>query len=87
MSATSVTTSPVALDLDGMPDIGSTGQTLVCQNLGPDDLYADFSDEVGPDTGVLIAAGTVWEIASYIPSRPLYIVSEGTSDVRYLVVN
>lgn len=87
MPATDVTTSAVALDLSGLPDIGPTGQTLVIQNLGPDDLYVDFDEDVAEDNGIKLPANIVWEVPGYVRSRPVYVVSSGESDVRYTVVS
>lgn len=87
MSATSVTSTPGLLDFTGMPDIGGTGQILVIQNLGPGDVWVDYTNTVSSSNGVKISSGMVWEIAAYQPSRPLYLVSSGgNADVRYLVV-
>jgi hypothetical protein len=87
MSAKSVTTTPSLLDLSAEPDLGTTGYTLIIQNLGAGDVYAGYTNSVSTSNGLKIAAGMVWEVPAYQPSRPLYLVaSTGTCDVRYLVV-
>lgn len=76
--------TPVALDVSAYPDLRETLQTAVVQNLGPDDLYLDYNDEVSAATGIKLVVGAIWEIQKYDSGRPIWMISSGESDVRVL---
>jgi hypothetical protein len=68
-----------------MADIGTTAVPIqsggLIQNLGPDPIYVGES-AVTSTTGVRIAAGDSLVVGSM--NAPLLVVSEDSSDVRFL---
>ena len=87
MAAVSVTTTPVSLNVSAYPDLRETLQTVVVQNLGPDNLYLDYvanPEDLTENNGIRLVADGIWEIRRYDSNRPITMVSEGTSDVRIL---
>lgn len=80
-----VSTTEVELDTTDYADAGMKGQVLILQNLGPDDLYLDFLTGVDADTGVKISSGGGYEVTGWSPSMSIFVISDGTSDLRYAV--
>lgn len=79
--------SAVFLDSATYPDLRETLQTMVVQNLGPDDLYLDYVsdlEDLSSDTGIKLVANAIWEIHGYDSGRPIAMISTGTSDIRTL---
>lgn len=87
MAAISVSGTAVPLDTSAYPDLRKSSQTLVIQNLGPGILYIDSDAEVTTTTGIKLEVGLAWEVTSYDPSRPVYAISSGTSDVRFTALD
>lgn len=87
MSNVLVSNSAIYMDTSIYPDLRETLQTVVIQNLGPDDLYLDYVsdlEELTSESGIKLVPDGIWEIQRYDSSRPLALVSVGTSDVRVL---
>lgn len=69
--------TPAALPVD-------VGQTPMIQNQGPGSIYLEWSDAVS-DQDLEVVSGGTYEFLRDI-TKPLWAVSDSTSDVRILVV-
>lgn len=62
-------------------------QTPVIQNLGPGDLYLDFSSTVAVGNGLKVVPDGSYEFLHDLPGRLYLVASQASTDVRILVVN
>lgn len=80
MAAIPVTTTPVLL-----PASKSNDRPLL-QNLGPDDLWFDRTQLVSEGSGLRVEVGQTYELPTSVVrgGGPIWLVSSGSSDVRYM---
>ena len=81
-----VEAAPVALDPTDSPDVRESGLILIVQNLGPGDVYFGYTDDVAVASGIKIATGGGYEFPR-APARTVWLVSDGTADVRWEAVD
>jgi hypothetical protein len=79
MASITVGSTPVPLS-------GLGARTCLIQNLGPGVVYMDSSDSVSPSEGFKIAVGAVYETQGSGGYAQIYLVSDGTSDVRVVSI-
>lgn len=81
-----VTTSQVRLNTSAYADLGTTGQTLVMQNLGDGEVYFDFRTGVTAANGIRLSPNGAYELTNWNASMDVFLISDSSADVRYGVV-
>lgn len=83
-----VGTSAELVDTVEFSDTSSPGQVVVIQNLGPGDVYIDFTEDVTVGNGLKIGVNGAYELPRTSNESQLYIVaSQASTDVRILLVD
>lgn len=78
-----VTTDAEKLDLSSYKDLGSKGQILVLQNLGPGDVYWDTVAGVSTTNGVKLGTGGGYELRL----QDVWVVGSAAADLRVTVMD
>lgn len=81
-----VGTAPLLVDTsDTYPDLGSSGQVVLVQNLGPGTVSVDFAED--PSEGIELNVGASFEFQR-ASTQSLYVVSsQAATDVRVVAVS
>lgn len=77
MSAITIGTDAVPVD-----SLSMGARNILIQNLGPDSVFMDSTEDVSSSEGFEIAVGGVYETPGSAGYSSIYLVSSGTSNLR-----
>lgn len=77
-----------ALSTAEFSDRYQSGQIVVLQNLGPGNVYTDFTSAVTMGTGLRLQPGDVYEFPRTSNEQEIYLVASAAgTDVRVILVD